>query len=606
MKRHFGSRVRWAVLALAIAALLLPLSAAGQAPAARGVDVSLGGGGLAAAPAAQDPPPEQDMPEPRDLPVGKMKAMQAMPADKVPPELYEPLPDKGAGIQSISGSYVGFYPAMIVDSTACWEPNVQGEFCFVARSYSDDAEDTQYTFLKFPTGWNVTDLSYATIGCSPTGSFTDPLSAWGYWDSNNEIYIQHIRNQDAGSVCTAYYCATITPPAGSGDALVSWYYFAGATESDSCSCDGYSPSDLSACDYSVASKASIPQCPSGGVAKADGIWGPVDDNDATCYRYSSGWWDGGDGTAYNALGLWFDQTNWDCATVWDGLNLDWNRVVYGSDSSGACLAQNVQSGFAFNGEEDLDAEMAVGTTPFIVGEFCHINKPINADNMIDYVPLDLRVRNIKCPTAYGGGLATPNDVSFTYFFDLEETNNTAPCAYPGATVCPDRVTVGATDEETFLCGQTELTIALIGFIPEANSGCTTFNSSYVSGEFITEENLNNCACLWARVITPTSVDLKRFEAWPEGATIHAQWETAQEIDNLGFNLYRSNTRDGLRVKLNRQLIPTLVPPGSPFGAVYDWIDSYRLRPGRAYFYWLEDVDIYGNATLHEPVRVRLR
>ena len=104
---------------------------------------------------------------------------------------------------------------------------------------------------------------------------------------------------------------------------------------------------------------------------------------------------------------------------------------------------------------------------------------------------------------------------------------------------------------------------------------------------------------------PTSVDLRRFEAWPEGSAIHAQWETVQEIDNLGFNLYRSNTRSGPKLKLNAELIPTLVPPGSPFGAVYDWIDTYRLRPGRAYFYWLEDVDLYGNATLHGPVRVRL-
>jgi hypothetical protein len=105
--------------------------------------------------------------------------------------------------------------------------------------------------------------------------------------------------------------------------------------------------------------------------------------------------------------------------------------------------------------------------------------------------------------------------------------------------------------------------------------------------------------------SPTSVDLARFEAWPEGAAVHVQWETAQEIDNLGFNLYRSNTRSGPKAKLNAQLIPTQVPPGSPFGAVYDWIDGFRIRTGRAYFYWLEDVDLQGTATMHGPVRVRV-
>ncbi|HNS52364.1 MAG TPA: M14 family zinc carboxypeptidase [Anaerolineae bacterium] len=106
-------------------------------------------------------------------------------------------------------------------------------------------------------------------------------------------------------------------------------------------------------------------------------------------------------------------------------------------------------------------------------------------------------------------------------------------------------------------------------------------------------------------LEPTAVELERFEAWPEGSAMHVQWETAQEIDNLGFNLYRSSTRSGPKVQLNGELIPTRVPPGSPFGAVYDWIDGYRLRTGRAYFYWLEGVDLHGSLTLHEPVRVRM-
>jgi hypothetical protein len=106
--------------------------------------------------------------------------------------------------------------------------------------------------------------------------------------------------------------------------------------------------------------------------------------------------------------------------------------------------------------------------------------------------------------------------------------------------------------------------------------------------------------------SPTVVMLARFEAWPEGRrTIHVQWETSQEIDNLGFNLYRSSTRSGPRLKLSKALIPSLVPPGSPFGAVYDWADENRLRSGRLYFYWLEDMDIYGRTTMHGPVMVKM-
>jgi hypothetical protein len=106
---------------------------------------------------------------------------------------------------------------------------------------------------------------------------------------------------------------------------------------------------------------------------------------------------------------------------------------------------------------------------------------------------------------------------------------------------------------------------------------------------------------------PTAVDLARFEAWPEPPRIHVQWETANEIDNLGFNLYRAEAaqEDKTRVRLNQELIPTLVPPGSLFGAIYDWVDKYKVRKDRTYLYWLEDMDIYGRASLHGPVEVTL-
>ncbi len=102
---------------------------------------------------------------------------------------------------------------------------------------------------------------------------------------------------------------------------------------------------------------------------------------------------------------------------------------------------------------------------------------------------------------------------------------------------------------------------------------------------------------------PTAVVLSRFEAWPVATGIHVQWETVEEIDNLGFNLYRSTTLEGSKVKLNRALIPTK-NPGSPVGAVYDWVDIFWLSRGRSYFYWLEDVDIYGHTTMHGPAKLR--
>jgi len=100
-------------------------------------------------------------------------------------------------------------------------------------------------------------------------------------------------------------------------------------------------------------------------------------------------------------------------------------------------------------------------------------------------------------------------------------------------------------------------------------------------------------------ITPTQVDLAGFSAAWQGDAVAVTWETAQELDNLGFNLYRGESEAGPWVKLNAELIPTQVP-GAVSGAVYEWLDA-GVTPGTAYFYRLEDVDIYGLSTFHGPV-----
>lgn len=88
---------------------------------------------------------------------------------------------------------------------------------------------------------------------------------------------------------------------------------------------------------------------------------------------------------------------------------------------------------------------------------------------------------------------------------------------------------------------------------------------------------------------------------PEEGGVLVRWETEAEIDNLGFNLYRGPGVEGPWTKLNSDLIPSKVPPGSPVGAAYEWPDD-DVEPGQIVFYLLEDVDTYGIATQHGPVK----
>jgi len=100
----------------------------------------------------------------------------------------------------------------------------------------------------------------------------------------------------------------------------------------------------------------------------------------------------------------------------------------------------------------------------------------------------------------------------------------------------------------------------------------------------------------------TAVEIVSFAAkeGEQGAVI-LSWETATEIDNAGFNIYRSKRSDGTYKKVNGKLIPA--QGGGSLGASY----SYEDTPGKGIFrYKLEDVDYNGVSTMHGPVKVRVR
>lgn len=344
---------------------------------------------------------------------------------------------------------------------------------------------------------------------------------------------------------------------------------------------------------------------------------------------------------------------------------DWNQVRYGSrdyDGGDCNCSSDVfaqQSGFGFDGVDDVvDPPSPYVNVSFLLGKWCHFNNPIylsacDNPNDLDWVNLEFRVANIQCDPAADSLTPTPDGtMDFSYRFNLDETpnngpacggsgqpacscpsyngQNRAPCPYsltpgvpnsycpgqPGVNVngCADAVDIGATPvEDTFTCtygggtSWTEYKIQILGFVPLASStdSCPSSPSGQYSSRYISQEGGDRCACLYAQITeaTGTAVDLLRFEVTGvKNRAITLGWETASETDNAGFNLYRAEAVEGQRVKINAELIPTKLPPGSPFGAVYEYTDTgVRGAKRTTYYFWLEDIDIYGNAELHGPV-----
>jgi hypothetical protein len=74
------------------------------------------------------------------------------------------------------------------------------------------------------------------------------------------------------------------------------------------------------------------------------------------------------------------------------------------------------------------------------------------------------------------------------------------------------------------------------------------------------------------------------------------WQTAYEIDTLGFNVYRE--LGGQRVRPNADLLPAMgiSPPG---GYSYQVTDATAADPARTY--WVEEVRFSLDSDLHGPV-----
>jgi hypothetical protein len=95
----------------------------------------------------------------------------------------------------------------------------------------------------------------------------------------------------------------------------------------------------------------------------------------------------------------------------------------------------------------------------------------------------------------------------------------------------------------------------------------------------------------------TAIKLISFGAAAARSAVTLQWVTGTETANAGFNLLRSSSLNGPKVKVNKYLIAASAYGAS--GAGYSYVDA----PGYGtFYYWLQDVDSSGTATLHGPVK----
>ena len=94
------------------------------------------------------------------------------------------------------------------------------------------------------------------------------------------------------------------------------------------------------------------------------------------------------------------------------------------------------------------------------------------------------------------------------------------------------------------------------------------------------------------------VELSGFTAISEKGAVILKWTTESEIENLGFNIYRSTKDNDQFSIINDQLIPGAGSSSQKHD--YEYIDKDVIN-SVTYWYKLEDVDYSGHTELHGPV-----
>jgi PKD repeat protein len=173
----------------------------------------------------------------------------------------------------LSGSKVEFAPSAGGIGATCYIPNRPSQtLCFSGVTVTDDGEDADILFLKFPSDWTVYGAGegghpmIVSASCTNGGTIgTDPSGvSWASMGAG--LYqLEHDRTPATSDTCTAVYCFTVnTGATTTSDASVDWSWFSSDTITDPphrpCSGSGWDDPLPGTCDATEIPAATVPVC----------------------------------------------------------------------------------------------------------------------------------------------------------------------------------------------------------------------------------------------------------------------------------------------------------------------------------------------------------
>ena len=114
-------------------------------------------------------------------------------------------------------------------------------------------------------------------------------------------------------------------------------------------------------------------------------------------------------------------------------------------------------------------------------------------------------------------------------------------------------------------------------------------------------NKNDISTPGQTVKSPLPVSLSYFRPTLENDEVVIRWTTESELENAGFNILRSESRDGEFKQVNAELIQGNGTTGER--STYKWVDE-TAKPNVHYFYQIEDVSFAGERQTLRTIKLK--
>jgi hypothetical protein len=98
------------------------------------------------------------------------------------------------------------------------------------------------------------------------------------------------------------------------------------------------------------------------------------------------------------------------------------------------------------------------------------------------------------------------------------------------------------------------------------------------------------------------IELSSFTAVAMDAGVKLEWSTQSETENMGFYIYRFESKDDDKLRINDAMIDGTGNSNSI--NTYQYIDA-SVKDGKTYYYQLSDLDYNGNEIFHEPIKINV-